>query len=115
MRCQSSERKAPPAQRVEEPPLSPRRAFVVQFREATGDPQDRFAGRVEHMVSGQAAHFRCAQQLTRFLRQVLRALDSEGKRNRRNEAGRRQKRPGPHRAVATVAVKKRQTVFERSC
>jgi len=68
--------KASPAERAEEATLSPRRAFVVQFREGTGDARDRFAGRVEHMVSGRAAHFRCAQQLTRFMRRVLGALDS---------------------------------------
>jgi hypothetical protein len=65
------------AERVDDAPLSARRAFVVQFRERTGKAPERFAGRVEHMVSGQAAHFRSAQELTRFMREVLRALDPE--------------------------------------
>ena len=81
-----SEQKAPPAQRVDEAPLSPRRAFVVQFREGTGDARDRFAGRVEHMVSGHAAHFRSPAQLTRFMRRVLGALDSESGPDRTKEA-----------------------------
>jgi hypothetical protein len=59
------------AHSVGETPLSPRRAFIVQFREGTGDAQDRFEGRVEHMVSGHAARFRSPAQLTRFMRRVL--------------------------------------------
>jgi hypothetical protein len=65
------EASAAAAQRVEETPLSPQRAFVVQFRERTGDAQDRFEGRVEHIISGRAARFRSAAQLTRFMRRVL--------------------------------------------
>lgn len=38
-----------------------------------GDGQDTFAGRVEHVVSGRAAHFNSARQLTGFMRQVLKA------------------------------------------
>jgi hypothetical protein len=64
-------------ERVDEAPLSARRAFVVQFRERTGKAPESFAGRVEHMVSGQATHFCSAQELTRFMRRVLGALDSE--------------------------------------
>ena len=60
------------AQSDEETPLSPRRAFVVQFRDRT-DARDRFEGRVEHMVSGHAARFRSPAELTRFMRQVLNA------------------------------------------
>jgi hypothetical protein len=82
----STGRKASPAERVDEAPLSPRRAFVVQFRKGTGDARDRFAGRVEHMVSGHAAHFHTPQQLTRFLRRVLGALDSESGPDRTKEA-----------------------------
>jgi hypothetical protein len=66
-----SELRVPTAERIDVAQLSPRRAFVVQFREVTADAPDRFAGRVEHMVSGYAAHFRCARELTTFLRSVL--------------------------------------------
>jgi hypothetical protein len=72
--------KASPAERAEEATLSPRRAFVVQFREGTGDARERFAGLVEHMVSGHAAHFSSAEQLTQFMRRVLRVVGSGGSR-----------------------------------
>ena len=50
--------------------LSPRRAFVVQFRES-GDGADLFAGRVEHVVTGHTAHFHSMRELTRFMRRIL--------------------------------------------
>ena len=53
--------------------LSPHRAFVVQFRDATADTPNMFGRRVEHVVSGQAAHFDSARQLTRFIRKMLTA------------------------------------------
>jgi hypothetical protein len=62
-----------PAANAEQTPLSPRRAFVVQFREGTGDTPDMFVGRVEHVVSGRAAHFHSARQLNRFMRRMLNA------------------------------------------
>ena len=43
------------------PPTSPlpaERAFVVQFDAATLEVRGHVAGRVEHIVSAQAAHFR---------------------------------------------------------
>ena len=58
---------------LEDPPLSPHRAFVVQFR---GGGAGRFAGRVEHMVTGQAARFTSAEEMTGFMRRVLRGLGS---------------------------------------
>jgi hypothetical protein len=69
------------AEQVEEARLSARRAFVVQFRKTDGEAPDRFAGRVEHMVSGlgHAAHFHSAHQLTSFMRQILGCLDSKAK------------------------------------
>jgi hypothetical protein len=68
--------KASPAERAEQAPLSPRRAFVVQFREKTSEAQAPFAGLIEHMVSGRAAHFHSPRQLTRFMRRVLEALEN---------------------------------------
>ena len=54
-----------------EPPLSPARAFVVQFREEGEAVGGRFSGRVEHMVSGRAARFRSPEELLAFFAQVL--------------------------------------------
>ena len=54
-----------------EPPLSPARAFVVQFREEPGAAREGFAGRVEHMVSGRAARFHSPEELLAFFAQVL--------------------------------------------
>ena len=58
-------------QAAERSPLSPHRAFVVQFREETEVEQGRFAGRVEHVVSGQAAQFDSLEELVAFIGQVL--------------------------------------------
>jgi hypothetical protein len=54
-----------------ERPLSPTRAFVVQFREETDGAQNYFTGRVEHMVSGHAARFHSPEELLAFLMQLL--------------------------------------------
>lgn len=53
-----------------EPPLSPARAFVVQFREGSGGQQEPFRGRVEHISSGQIFRFHSASELLDFLTQV---------------------------------------------
>jgi hypothetical protein len=63
------------ANSFEETPLSPQRSFVVQFRSDSGGGR-LFAGRVEHMISGHAARFSSAEQLTRFMRRVLRGVDA---------------------------------------
>lgn len=53
------------------PPLSPQRAFVVQFRVGTGATPTHFVGRIEHMISGQAGHFGSVEELVAFLTRVL--------------------------------------------
>src|SRR5262249_15385059 len=58
-----------------EPPLSPYRAFVVQFR--AGAEPNHFAGRVEHMTSGQAARFSSPEELLAFLTRVLTQMPAE--------------------------------------
>jgi len=58
-------------QAAERSPLSPHRAFVVQFRAETVVEQGRFVGRVEHVVSGQAAHFQSVEELLAFIGRVL--------------------------------------------
>jgi hypothetical protein len=61
----------PPVLPAEEPPLTPQRAFVVQFRDQTGHKQELFTGRVEHITSGQATRFRSLDELITFLTRVL--------------------------------------------
>ena len=56
-----------PAETQGEPPLSPQRAFVVQFREGPAP----WAGRVEHVTSGRAARFQSAEELWAFMTQVV--------------------------------------------
>ena len=64
-------------QAAERSPLSPHRAFVVQFRAETAVEQGRFAGRVEHVVSGQAAHFASLEELVAFMGRVLTQVRTE--------------------------------------
>lgn len=64
-------------ERVEEAMLSPYRAFVVQFREENRTVPEHFAGRVEHMVSGQATRFSSPEELTAFLRRTLSRTQKE--------------------------------------
>jgi hypothetical protein len=54
-----------------ESPLSPQRAFVVQFRAEAAVEQWHFVGRVEHVVSGQATHFHSLEELLAFMAHIL--------------------------------------------
>ena len=58
-------------------PLSPHRAFVVQFRAETDVERGRFVGRVEHVVSGQATHFDSLEELLAFIARVLTQVRTE--------------------------------------
>jgi hypothetical protein len=52
----------------EELPLLPaQRAFVIQFSVETEVQQNRFTGRVEHVMSGQATHFHSVEELLAFI------------------------------------------------
>jgi hypothetical protein len=53
--------------------LSVNWAFVVQFLVDTVVEQGHLAGRVEHVVSGQAATFQSLEALLAFIARVLRA------------------------------------------
>ena len=65
-------------QRAEnKPPLSPHWAFVVQFRAETELEHGRCAGRVEHVVSGQATHFASLEELMAFMARVLTAVRTQ--------------------------------------
>lgn len=54
-----------------EPTLPSNRAFVVQFRVATEMAPEQCAGRVEHLVSGQAVRFDSWEHLRDFIEQTL--------------------------------------------
>ena len=54
-----------------ESPLSPYRAFVVQFRMETNMARGQVSGRVEHVVSGQMTHFASVEELLVFIGRVL--------------------------------------------
>jgi len=51
--------------------LSPRRAFVVQFRTPTATAPETFVGRVEHIVSGCAMRFHSPEELWAFFTRIL--------------------------------------------
>ena len=55
----------------ESAPLSPHRAFVIQFRSGTTAEPEQFAGRVEHVTSGQAIRFVSLEEFLVFVEQVL--------------------------------------------
>jgi hypothetical protein len=56
------------------PENSPDRAFVVQFREGTGPGSARFAGRAEHVMSGQNTGFETPEELVDFFARVMNRL-----------------------------------------
>ena len=59
----------PPADTVH--PLPAQRAFLVQVHAEAEVAQGRLAGRVEHVVSGQATHFASPEELLAFITRVL--------------------------------------------
>ncbi len=54
-----------------QPALPSNRAFVVQFRSLTTESSPIYDGRVEHLVSGQAARFHSLEELMAFMVGVL--------------------------------------------
>ena len=59
------------------PTLPSNRAFVVQFRSPTEEPQPCCPGRVEHIVSGQALHFDSWQALQAFIERTLTSVNEK--------------------------------------
>jgi hypothetical protein len=57
--------------------LPVRQAFVVQLSTETEGERGHWAGRVEHVVSGQAAHFSSVEELLAFLTQVLHTVRTQ--------------------------------------
>jgi hypothetical protein len=58
--------------RSHQSPYPIQHAFVVQCEANTALDGESLAGRVEHIVSGQAAHFASLRELLEFMAQVLR-------------------------------------------
>jgi hypothetical protein len=56
-----------------QPAYPARRASVVQIHVEADVAQDEVRGRVEHIVSGQSAHFETVEALVQFIVQVLTA------------------------------------------
>ena len=52
-------------------PLPRQRAFVVQLQAQADATPERFAGRVEHVISGQAVHFHSLDECLAFIARVL--------------------------------------------
>jgi len=57
-------------------PLPVQRAFVVQLHATAAVAQGQLSGRVEHVLSGQAAHFHTLNELLAFMAWVLAALET---------------------------------------
>ena len=60
-----------PRRSTADAPLSPYWAFVVQLREGTPLAPEAMYGRVEHLVTGQAALFTSLDELHAFMARVL--------------------------------------------
>lgn len=60
-----------------EPALPSNRAFVVQFRAATEQTSDNCAGRIEHLVSGQAVRFDSWEHLQEFIKETLTQVEEK--------------------------------------
>lgn len=52
-------------------PLPRQRAFLVQLQAQAEVTPERFAGRVEHVTSGQATHFHSLDECLAFIAGVL--------------------------------------------
>jgi hypothetical protein len=57
-----------------ERPFPARRAFVVQFSAQANVAMDKFAGRIEHVVTGHVRRFQTLEELLVGLVQMLDAL-----------------------------------------
>lgn len=62
-------------------PLSVHYAFLVHLRVESDVAHGRLAGRVEHVVSGQATHFHSLEELLAFMARVLTTVRAQSRRN----------------------------------
>jgi hypothetical protein len=70
-----------PQQQPEKAPLSVHWAFVVHFRVNSDVAHGQVAGRVEHVVSGQSAHFDSLEELLAFMARVLATVRAPPRRS----------------------------------
>jgi hypothetical protein len=56
------------------PKNSPDRVFVVQFHDPTAPGSARFAGRAEHLMSGESTDFQAPEELIDFFGRVMNQL-----------------------------------------
>jgi hypothetical protein len=59
------------------PSLPTNRAFVVQFRPPSTGAAAAYAGRVEHLESGQVARFQSLEELLAFMIRVLTDVEDQ--------------------------------------
>jgi hypothetical protein len=60
-----------------QPSLPANRAFVVQFRPQPNEALPQYAGRAEHLVSGQVTRFQSLEELLAFMVRVLTDVQDE--------------------------------------
>ena len=60
-----------------QPSLPTNRAFMVQFRAQSAGAPPSYAGRVEHVVSGEVTRFHSLDELLVFLIRVLTQVQQE--------------------------------------
>jgi hypothetical protein len=60
-----------------QPSLPTNRAFVVQFRAQSTGASPSYAGRVEHVVSGEGTRFQSLDELLAFMIRVLLHVQQE--------------------------------------
>ena len=65
------------------PKNSPDLVFVVQFRDPTEPGSARFAGRAEHVMSGQSTGFETPEELVDFFGRVMNQLKPRSQRGMR--------------------------------
>jgi hypothetical protein len=75
-----------PHQQTPKAPLSVHWAFVVRFRTNSDVPHSQVEGRVEHVVSGQSAHFDSLEELLAFIARVLATVRAPPRRRARSHA-----------------------------
>lgn len=61
----------------------PDRVFVVEFRDPTEPRSARFAGRAEHVMSGENTNFETREELANFFERVMNQLKPRSKKDTR--------------------------------